>query len=292
MEYNGLLNSILSRLVAQRDARVMGIIQEHVRQLPPGPFDNLKHFENYDEESEFDTGNYRLDYLLEQLIRGNGDYQMMGALLRQNLSQDGYDKLFQILLTHVVATPESLQAIKGEFMDEAEVSALFKGEPSATVVVRESAKEDLPKEGRYTIFMKFRNGDEVPINFNMRPCKVIYLFFLLHPRLLFSRIQLSHDARIFTNLFALLYPTDPDIFEQTIRERSEYFFKQYRPALNRTIESTFAEHNAAIGRTDDPRDLVWYVLELNRNLGNMYSISLPAKFIELPDEIKNNKSLC
>ena len=109
--------------------------------------------------------------------------------------------------------------------------------------------------------------------------------------LLFSRIQLSHDACIFTNLFALLYPTDPDIFEQTIRERSEYFFKQYRPALNRTIESTFADYNASIGRTDDPRDLVWYVLELNRNLGNMYSISLPAKFIELPDEIKEDKSL-
>ena len=83
---------------------------------------------------------------------------MMGALLRQNLSQDGYDKLFQILLTHVAATPESLQAIKGEFMDEAEVSALFKGEPSAKVIVKESTKEDLPKEGRYTIFLKFRNS--------------------------------------------------------------------------------------------------------------------------------------
>lgn len=291
MEYNGLLNSILSRLVTQRDTRTMSVIMEHVRKLPPGPFDNLKHFENYDEQSEFDTGNFRLDYLLEQLIRGNGDYQMMGALLRQNLSQDGYDKLFKILMSHIAATPECLQVIKGEFMDEAEVSALFAGEPCAKVIVRESTKEDLAKEGRYTIFIRFRNGDEVPIRFNMRPSKVIYLFFLLHPRLLYSRVQLSQDARIFTNLFALLYPSDTDNFELTISERSDYFFKQYRPALNRTIESTFAEHNEAIGRTNDPRDLVWFVLELNRNLGNMYSISLPAKFIELPDEIKDNKSL-
>jgi hypothetical protein len=291
MEYNGLLNSILRRLIIRRDARVMSIVKEHVVSLPPSPFDNLKHFEFEYEEKDFNTGNFRMDYLLEQLSRGSENYQMMGALLRSNLSQDGYDKLFKILMSHVAATPECLQAIKGEFMDEAEVSALFAGEPCAKIIVKESSKEDLPKEGRFTIFLKFSNGDEVPIRFNMRPCKVIYLFFLLHPRLLYSRVQLSHDARIFTNLFALLYPSDTDSFELTIKERSEYFFKQYRPALNRTIESTFAEHNEAIGRTDDPRDLVWYVLELNRNLGNMYSISLPAKFIELPDEIKGNESL-
>ena len=292
MEYNGLLQSILSRLLSERDARVMGIIEEHVRTLPPGPFGNLKHFELYDEEEEkFDTGNFRMDYLLEQLVRGNGNYQQMGALLRENLSQDGYDKLMAILLSHVASTPESLQAIKGEFMDDAEVKQLFRGEPIAKVIVRESAQEDLQKEGRYTIFMKFTNGDEVPIRFNMRPCKVIYLFFLLHARLLYNRIHLSLSASIFVNIYTTLYTSDADNFEMTLKERSEYFFKQYRPALNRTIEAVFADHNKATGRTDDPKDLVWYLLELNRDMGNMYSISLPAKFIELPKEIQENKSL-
>ena len=292
MEYNGLLQAILSRLLREQDTRVMGIIEEHVRQLPPGPFDNLKHFEQYDEEEEkFDTGNFRMDYLLEQLVRGNGNFQQMGALLRNNLSQDGYDKLMAILLSHVASTPESLQAIKGEFMDAEEVKSLFKGEPIANVVVRESTKEDLQKEGRYTIFMKFSNGDEVPIRFNMRPCKVIYLYFLLHARMLYNRVQLSRDARTFVNLYTTLYTSDSDNFEATIKERSEYFFKQYRPALNRTIEAVFAAHNKAIGRTDDPNDLIWYFLELNRSMGNAYSISLPSKFIELPDAIKDNKNL-
>lgn len=292
MEYNELLQSILSRLLSEHDTRVMGIIEEHVRQLPPGPFDNLKHFELYDEEEEkFDTGNFRMDYLLEQLVRGNGNYQQMGALLRENLSQDGYDKLMAILLSHVASTPESLQAIKGEFMDAEEVKSLFKGEPIANVIVRESAKEDLQKEGRYTIFMKFSNGDEVPIRFNMRPCKVIYLYFLLHARMLYNRVQLSRDARTFVNLYTTLYTSDSDNFEATIKERSEYFFKQYRPALNRTIEAVFAAHNKAIGRTDNPNDLIWYFLELNRSMGNVYSISLPSKFIELPDAIKDNHNL-
>jgi hypothetical protein len=292
MEYNELLQSILSRLLSEHDTRVMGIIEEHVRQLPPGPFDNLKHFELYDEEEEkFDTGNFRMDYLLEQLVRGNGNYQQMGALLRENLSQDGYDKLMAILLSHVASTPESLQAIKGEFMDAEEVKSLFNGEPIANVIVRESAKEDLQKEGRYTIFMKFSNGDEVPIRFNMRPCKVIYLYFLLHARMLYNRVQLSRDARTFVNLYTTLYTSDSDNFEATIKERSEYFFKQYRPALNRTIEAVFAAHNKAIGRTDNPNDLIWYFLELNRSMGNVYSISLPSKFIELPDAIKDNHNL-
>jgi len=291
MEYNGLLQSILSRLVGERDARVMGIIQEYVRILPPGPFDKLKHFEPYDEQPEFDTGNFRLDYVLEQLVRRNGNYQQMGALLRENLSQDGYDKLMAILLSHVASTPESLQAVKGEFMDDAEVKSFFKGEPIAKVIVRESSKEDLQKEGRYTIFLKFANRDEVPVRFNMRPCKVIYLYFLLHARLLYNRIQLSRDAATFVNIYTMLYPTDADNFEQTIKERSDYFFKQYRPALNRTIEAVFAAHNKTIGRTDDPKDLVWFFLELNRGMGNMYSISLPPKFIELPNEISENKSL-
>ena len=292
MEYNELLQSILSRLLSEHDTRVMGIIEEHVRQLPPGPFDNLKHFELYDEEEEkFDTGNFRMDYLLEQLVRGNGNYQQMGALLRENLSQDGYDKLMAILLSHVASTPESLQAIKGEFMDAEEVKSLFNGEPIANVIVRESAKEDLQKEGRYTIFMKFSNGDEVPIRFNMRPCKVIYLYFLLHARMLYNRVQLSRDARTFVNLYTTLYTSDSDNFEATIKERSEYFFKQYRPALNRTIEAVFAAHNKAIGRTDNPNDLIWYFLELNRSMGNAYSISLPSKFIELPDAIKDNHNL-
>ena len=292
MEYNALLQSILSRLLREHDTRVMSIIEGYIRILPPGPFDNLKHFEQYDEEEEkFDTGNYRLDYLLEQLVRGNGNYQQMGALLRQNLSQDGYDKLMAILLSHVAATPEALQAIKGEFMDEAEVKSLFRGEPIAKVIVKESTQEDLQKEGRYTIFIKFNNGDEVPVRFNMRPCKVIYLFFLLHARLLYNRIHLSHSASIFVNLYTTLYTSDADNFEMTLKERSEYFFKQYRPALNRTIEAVFAAHNKAIGRTDDPKDLVWYFLELNRDMGNMYSLSLPPKFIELPKEIQENKTL-
>lgn len=292
MEYNALLQSILSRLLREHDTRVMGVIEEYVLTLPPGPFDNLKHFEQYDEEEEkFDTGNFRMDYLLEQLVRGNGNFQQMGALLRQNLSQDGYDKLMSILLSHVASTPESLQTIKGEFMDDAEVKSLFKGEPIAKVIVRESTKEDLAKEGRYTIFLKFTNGDEVPIRFNMRPCKVIYMYFLLHARALYNRIQLSRDAKAFVNLYTTLYSSDYDNFEATIKERSEYFFKQYRPALNRTLEAVFSNHNKSIGRTDDPNDLIWYFLELNRNMGNAYSISLPPKFIELPKEIQENKSL-
>ena len=139
--------------------------------------------------------------------------------------------------------------------------------------------------------MKFSNGDEVPIRFNMRPCKVIYLYFLLHARMLYNRVQLSRDARTFVNLYTTLYTSDSDNFEATIKERSEYFFKQYRPALNRTIEAVFAAHNKAIGRTDNPNDLIWYFLELNRSMGNVYSISLPSKFIELPDAIKDNHNL-
>ncbi len=65
--------------------------------------------------------------------------------------------------------------------------------------------------------------------------------------------------------------------------------KQYRPALNRAIENAFNDHNKSIGRTGDPKDLVWFELELNRHEGNKYSISLPEKFIELPKEIKEDK---
>ncbi len=294
MEYNSLLQSILSRLLKLRDAQTLSVFKHDVIPIEPFPSGKLLHFELWDESApQFNTGNFRIDYVLEELIKNNGndDYHMMGGLLRNYLSQDGYDKLLSILLSHVAVTPECLKDINGEFMDEAAVASLFKNQPCARVIVRKSINENIKSEGRYTIFFRFGEVDETALKFNMRPCKVTYLFFLLHPRERFTRQQLHNKYRAFTNIYTLLYPTDPDRFENTFRNDNEKFFKQYRPALNSTIRTTFTDHNQTIHRSDDPHDLVWFEIELERGDKNLYSLSLPDKFIEMPKEIKEDSSL-
>ncbi|MCR5711789.1 MAG: hypothetical protein K6G46_04975, partial [Prevotella sp.] len=107
---------------------------------------------------------------------------------------------------------------------------------------------------------------EEPIRFQHRRSKVLYVFFLLHTRIFFTRIALAKKSRLFTDLFMLLYPTaDYTKFENYFVTKNENFFRDYRNDANRDIKEALDRHTQ--GLPDNPEDIKWLEIEMDRQNG-------------------------
>ncbi len=83
----------------------------------------------------------------------------------------------------------------------------------------------------------------------------------------------------------LLYPTaDYTKFEEYFVTKNENFFRDYRNDANRDIKEALDRHTQ--GLPENPEDIKWLEIEMDRQNGQRYSLSQPKEFIELAEEIK------
>lgn len=86
----------------------------------------------------------------------------------------------------------------------------------------------------------------------------------------------------------LLYPTaDYTKFENYFVTKNENFFRDYRNDANRDIKEALDRHTQ--GLPENPEDIKWLEIEMDRQNGQRYSLSQPKEFIELAEEIKELK---
>lgn len=230
----------------------------------------------------------KLTTLLDLFKENGDDMNRCFCEMTKLLNNEGIVKL----LTHLLAAhPDHGELVNSMVANVDDIAVLFKGMPlfSIEVVDERPAVDAAGLAGRFDIYMKKNNTNErFLIEFSTRESKVLYVWFLLHPREKFGHTKLKSLHQEFIDLFYICYPkTDANtierkkvknVIDKNGRDAFDQFWIHSLSAANRHIKSTLAE------RDDDE----WYTV-VNEKKQGIYTLSLPEEKIMLPDILANQK---
>lgn len=226
------------------------------------------------------------------LFKENGDdMNRCFCEMTKLLNNEGIVKL----LTHLLAAhPDHGELVNSMVANVDDIAVLFKGMPLFCIeVVDERPTTELANGllGRFDIYLKKINTNErFLIEFSTKESKVLYVWFLLHPREEFMHQKLKSLHMQFVHLFDTCYPnTDKNtidekriknVVDKSGRDAFDQFWVYSLSAANRHVRAALAERD----------DEEWYTV-VNENKQAIYTLSLPEERISLPDVLLKQKQL-
>lgn len=211
-----------------------------------------------------DDAKARIDGLVKEISNCGNNYFAVFQKMSEELTTDGIGKLLLLMGKDKI----------DEFLQGEDIQYLFKGMPIYKVVVKKYDRVHSGTDGWFDIYLKHTGtGEGIPVKFDTRPAKALYLLFLLMPRTEIKNFEQYKDAfeEMVNYAFDNKGTRQDDWFKE---ENYTELLKQAMSQSRRYIERALVNH-------DDPQ---WYIIDYDRK-DSYYSLSLPEEMIELPEEL-------